>query len=47
MGGGFPFIMVNNIINLLRDGWYFVLINCDFIADSPLPEFVRGVLAIA
>ena len=47
MGGGLPFITVNNVINLLRGGWYFVLINYDFVANSPLPEFVGRVLAIA
>ena len=47
MGGGFPFITVNNVVNLLRGGWYFVFVNCDFMADNPLPEFVGGVLIIA
>ena len=47
MGGGLPFITVNNIINLLRGDWCFMLINCDFMADNPLPEFVKGVLTIA
>ena len=46
MGGGLLFITVNNVIDLLYGGWCFVLINCDLMADSPLPEFIEGVLAI-
>ena len=39
--------MVNNIINLFRGDWYFILVNYDFMANNPLPEFIKGVLTIA
>ena len=38
--------MVNNIVDLFCGGGRFVLVNCDLIADNPLPEFIGGILTI-